>query len=170
MIDEETKKALKEYIFDNYTLKSTSSGKKHKVSEEKLSLKILKEKLDKYIKEEKDIFTFSTLLEYYRQEKKMSTSEVYKNVWMDRRLYSQIMGNRNYRPLRTTAILLGLSLRLNKEEMDRLLESAGFLLSTSSFIDLTVMFCMNFGIYDISDINALLMAIDQKVLCKENVE
>jgi hypothetical protein len=51
--------------------------------------------------------------------------------------------------------------------MDALLGAAGFALSHSSIVDLAIIFCMEHQIYDLHDVNAVLLAVDQKVLCRE---
>jgi hypothetical protein len=135
-----------------------------------VTLKDLAEDLSGYIDIEKNRNTFSTLLDKYREEKDIDPIELYEKACIDRRLYSKIMGERHYRPSKNTAISLGLALHLTTEEMDKLLKAAGFILSKSSITDLTVMYCLESRIYSISDINALLISIGQRVLNKENLK
>ena len=77
------------------------------------------------------------------------------------------MGKRNYHPSKNTVIAFGLSLKLDRDRMDELLEAAGYRLSSSSIADLVIMFCMEKELYDLHDVNALLFSADQKVLCRE---
>jgi hypothetical protein len=60
-----------------------------------------------------------------------------------------------------------MALHLNKDEMNELLISCGFILSHQSIVDLVVMFCIEKEIYNIFDINALLVELKEDVLVKE---
>ena len=51
--------------------------------------------------------------------------------------------------------------------MDELLKSAGYILSSNSITDLAIIFCLNNNFYDLHDVNACLVSVDQKVLCRE---
>ena len=53
----------------------------------------------------------------------------------------------------------------SEEEIDKL--NAGYALSNSSIFDLVVRFCVEREIYDLHDVNALLLQADQKSLAKE---
>jgi hypothetical protein len=107
------------------------------------------------------------MLERLRLEKGMTAAKLYNGAWVQKQLYSKIMGERNYHPSKNTVIAFGFSLRLNREDMGELLESAGFLLSNSSIFDLVIIFCLENRLYDLHDVNALLLSADQKVLCRE---
>jgi hypothetical protein len=120
-----------------------------------------------FIKTDWNHDTFTTLLESFRLEKNLTPVELYTGAWIDKRLYSKMMGERNYKPSKNTAISLGLSLKLTRDQMDALLAAAGFALSRSSIVDLAIIFCMEHQIYDLHDVNAVLLAVDQKVLCRE---
>jgi hypothetical protein len=47
------------------------------------------------------------------------------------------------------------------------LGNAGFALSDSSVFDLVIRFCVEHEIFDLHDVNALLLQADQKVLSRE---
>jgi hypothetical protein len=97
----------------------------------------------------------------------MTAAQLYNGAWIKKQLYSKIMGERNYHPAKNTVIAFGLSLRLDQESLDRLLESAGYRFNNSSIADLVILFCLDQGLYDLHDVNALLLSADQKVLCRE---
>ena len=120
-----------------------------------------------FIKKKRKSETFSTLLERLRLEKNMTPAQLYNGAWIKKQLYSKIMGERNYHPSKNTVIAFGLSLRLDSEGMDELLESAGYRFSRSSIADLVILFCLDQGLHDLHDVNALLVSADQKVLCRE---
>jgi hypothetical protein len=120
-----------------------------------------------YVEHKRSHVTFLHLLEKYKTQRDMSDSEVYGNAWIDRRHYSKIINERFYHPTKKTIIALGMALQLNKEEMDDLLISCGFALSYQSIFDLVIMFCIEKNLYNIYDINALLVELREDVLVKE---
>ena len=123
--------------------------------------------LTDFIKGKRERETFSTLLDKLREEKEMTPAQLYNGAWIKKQLYSKIMGERNYHPSKNTVIAFGLSLRLDLEGMDELLKSAGYRFSNSSISDLVILFCLDMGLYDLHNVNALLLSADQKVLCRE---
>ena len=127
----------------------------------------LTDALTGFIKKERKSETFSTMLERLRTEKGMTAAQLYNGAWVKKQLYSKIMGERNYHPSKNTVIAFGLSLKLDGQSMDDLLESAGYRFSNSSIADLVILFCLDLGLYDLHDVNALLLSVDQRVLCRE---
>jgi hypothetical protein len=123
--------------------------------------------MSKFIKEERDYEDFSHCVEKYRKEKGLTPAKLYKAAWIDTRLYSKIMTTANYRPAKNNAVSFGLALQLNPEEFTGFLQNAGFALSDSSIFDLVIRFCVGRGIYDLHDVNALLLQADQKTLARE---
>ncbi|MBT2679894.1 hypothetical protein J7E38_12845 [Bacillus sp. ISL-35] len=98
-------------------------------------------------------------------DKKGSTdAEVYKKAGIDRRLFSKIRSNPDYRPSKNTVIALALGLELSKKETDKLLSSAGYSLSDSETSDLVIQFCIERNIYDIHQVNYALDYFSQKPL------
>jgi hypothetical protein len=120
-----------------------------------------------YIKENRDYVDFPLSLDKLREEKGLSPAELYKAAWVDKRLFSKIMTTANYRPSKCTAIAFGFALRLNPDEFVSFIRNAGFALSDSSIFDLVIRFCVEREIYDLHDVNALLLQEDQKTLAKE---
>lgn len=93
-----------------------------------------------------------------------SDTEIYKRAGMDRKHFSKIRSNSSYRPGKTTIIALALALQLNKKETDKLLSSAGYLLSNSDTGDLVIQFCLEKKIYDIDQVNQALDYLSLKPL------
>jgi hypothetical protein len=120
-----------------------------------------------FIKEKRDWTSFAHSLDKIREEKGLSPAQLYKAAWIDKRLYSKIMSTANYRPAKNTAISFGLALSLNFDEFAFFLQNAGYALSYSSIFDLVIRFCVEREIYDLHDVNALLLQADQKTLVKE---
>ena len=113
-------------------------------------------KIEDYINETNKENYFQELLFKYIDDRGLKDSDVYNRVHIDRRLFSKIRSDINYHPSKETVILLGLSLKLNEEEIDRLLNSASYSLPKNNVYDLIIRFCFIEGIYEISDINNLL--------------
>ena len=131
------------------------------------SFREVSDRMSGFIKEKHDYTSFAHSLDKIRGEKGMSPAQLYKAAWIDKRLYSKIMSTSNYRPAKNTAISFGLALRLKPDEFALFLQNAGFALSYSSIFDLVVRFCVEREIYDLHDVNALLLQADQKTLAKE---
>ncbi|GHU15835.1 hypothetical protein FACS1894163_03980 [Spirochaetia bacterium] len=120
--------------------------------------------ISSYIESQKNRETFSVMLNRLREERGLEPPELYKAADIDRKLYSRIMGERDYKPSKTTVISFSLALKLSDSEMDALLESAGYALSRSVIFDLVISFCVENMIYSIPDVNALLLARNEPLL------
>lgn len=83
-------------------------------------------------------------------------SDIYKRAGLDRRHFSKIRSNPNYRPSKNTIIALALALRLDKDNTDKLLESAGYALNNCDNFDLVIQFCLEKKIYEIDHVNEAL--------------
>jgi hypothetical protein len=120
--------------------------------------------VDTFILKNKEKEPFTVLLNRLREERNILPSDLYRSAWVDRRLYSQIMGERDYQPAKNTAIAFGLALCLPIETFSTLLQSAGFVLNNSSIFDLIIKFCVLNGIYDIATVNDILVSKNQTIL------
>ena len=107
---------------------------------------------------------FQAMLLRLIDEKKYSDVEVYKRANLDRKLFSKLRSNQDYKPAKKTALALAVALKLNMDETSDLLGRAGFALSPSSRADLIVQYCIDHQIYDIYEINALLFEYDEPLL------
>jgi hypothetical protein len=100
--------------------------------------------------------TFNQTLFRFIDKKAVSDADVYKRAGIDRRHFSKIRSNLEYKPGKNTVIALALALELTKKETDKLLSSAGYSLSDSDTFDLVIQFCLEKQIYDFYDINQAL--------------
>ena len=111
--------------------------------------------IEKYLDQNKSL-GFSELLFSYIDRSGLLDSEVYKKVCIDRKLFSKIRCCKDYIPKKNNVIKLGLALSLDKGELNNLLSSAGYTLSTTNDFDLIIAFCVENNIYDLDIINNYL--------------
>ena len=112
--------------------------------------------IDDFVKQKNDYSDFQSLLFKLIDDRNLKDSDVYNKVHIDRRLFSKIRNNNLYHPSKETIILLGLSLELNEQEIEDLLESASYSLPKNNYYDLIIRFCFINKIYKISKVNSLL--------------
>lgn len=120
--------------------------------------------LKAYIDKEKSDETFSTQLFKFIDSTGLTDAEVYKKAGIDRRHFSKIRCDRDYRPKKSTALALCLALELPLEEAASLLKLAGYSLSSCDTGDLIVKFCIERRIYNLFNVNEALDYFGQKVL------
>lgn len=108
--------------------------------------------------------TFCNKLFRLIHEKNQDDVEVYKRANLDRKHFSKIRSNVNYRPTKKTALALAIALRLNMDETADLLARAELALSPSNRGDLIVMYFIERQKYDIWEINSMLFKFGQPTL------
>ncbi len=107
--------------------------------------------------------SFNEMLFSFIDEKDIKDSEVYKKADVDRKLFSKIRCSNDYIPRRNVIIKLCFALGLNKDNFNKLLNSAGYSLSNSKF-DLIISYCLDNSIYDINTVNDYLYTFSNAVL------
>lgn len=108
--------------------------------------------------------TFCDKLFSLIHEKNLDDVEVYKRANLDRKHFSKIRSNVNYRPTKKTALALAIALRLNMDETADLLARAEFALSPSNRGDLIIIYFIERQKYDIWEINSMLFKFGQPTL------
>lgn len=110
--------------------------------------------------------TFTQMVLRLITEKGWKDPDCYKAANMDKRLFSKIRCNRNYHPDKKTAISLAIALELNIKETNNLLGKAGYALSESDKRDVIVMFFIRQEIFDILELDGVLLENGQEMLTK----
>ena len=118
-----------------------------------------KRSLEDLIDEVED--TFSESLFRWIVKKDLTNPEVYKKANMDRKLFSKILNNKDYKPSKINAIALAIALELNLDETKDFIGRAGYALTHSSKFDIIVEWFILQGNYDIFEINMTLFEFGQ---------
>lgn len=108
--------------------------------------------------------TFCDTLFSIIREKNLDDVDVYKKANLDRKHFSKIRSNVNYRPTKKTALALAIALQLNLDQTKDLLARAEIALSPSNKGDLIVSYFISHHKFDIWEINSMLFKFGQPTL------
>lgn len=123
----------------------------------------LRTQIDKRLQLAKDE-GFSTTLRRMIGERRLWESEVYQRAGIDKRHFAKIRKERNYKPSRKTVFAFAFALKLNREELSRLMLSAGMALSPSDPFDIVIGFLIDEGICDLLVVDQVLDFYDLPLL------
>ena len=121
------------------------------------------ETLHEYMKRMEKTFAYK-LFELI-DEREMTDVECYKKANVDKKTFSKIKCNPDtYKPSKQTAVAFAIALKLNLDETQELLATAGLTLSRSFTFDKIIRYFIRREIYDIFEINEALFEFDQVLL------
>jgi transcriptional regulator with XRE-family HTH domain len=154
MLDKELLEEIQIYIEKHFLFDSIRESLDFKIEGPILD-EMLPYNLDDYIEVNKKPALQQLIFEYI-DNKGITDAEIYKKAGMDRRHFSKIRSNPDYRPKKTTIIALAIALELSEKEADRLLNTAGYSLSESEEHDLIIKYFLEKEIYDLHQVNQVL--------------
>ena len=108
--------------------------------------------------------TFVDVLLQYIRVKGVRDSVIYKAAQVDKRLFSKMVSNREYKPSKDTAVALALALKLSLSEANDMLSRAGYTFSHSNKRDIIIEFFFREKIYNLFDVNEVLHKLNQKLI------
>lgn len=163
MSDQQMLDELKEYIEFHLSIENLVFHNKMQDLEYTIQAESFSIEMEDYIKNHRQPTVHQVLFRLIDLKGARDT-EIYKKAGIDRRLFSKIRSNAEYRPSKHTAIALALALQLDKEDTESLLSSAGYSLSDSNTFDLIIQYCLENNIHDLYSVNLALDHYNQKTL------
>ena len=163
MSDQQMLDELKAYIEFHLSVKNLVLQSKVQELEYTIQAESFSIEMEDYIKNHRQPTLHQVLFSFIDQ-KGVSDTDIYKKADIDRRLFSKIRSNADYRPSKNTAIALALALQLDKDDTDYLLGAAGYSLSDSNTFDLIIQYCLENNIHNLVSVNLALYHYNQKTL------
>lgn len=108
--------------------------------------------------------SFAEKLMEYIDKRGITNAECYRYANVSKQIFSNILSIENYIPKKHVALGFAIALKLNIDETEDLLKSAGYALSDNYTLDRVVMFFIGRRVYDIFKINDILNEFNEKQL------
>ena len=90
-------------------------------------------------------------------KKGVERSLVWKAACLDKRYFSKILCNKGHIPIKKTVIALGLALKLDIDDFEKLLKAAGYALAPGNKFDMAIKICVENHVFNIvEEINPFL--------------
>ena len=121
-------------------------------------------KISEYDLEQQLEKSFSEELIFIIERRNLKTSDVYRKANIDRKHFSKIKNNPDYRPSKITAIAFALAFELDLDETDDFIGKAGYKLTHSSRFDIIIEYCIENKIYDVLEVNDILYDFGENLI------
>lgn len=121
-------------------------------------------KISEYDLEQQLEKSFSEELLFIIEKRNLKASDVYRKANIDRKHFSKIKNNPDYRPSKITAIAIALALELDFDETDDFIGKAGYKLTHSSRFDIIIEYCIENKIYDVLEVNDILYDFGENLI------
>lgn len=108
--------------------------------------------------------SFSEELMHIIDNRNLKPADVYRKAGIDRKLFSKIKNNIDYKPSKITAIAFALALELELNEARIFISKAGYTLTHSSKFDIIIEYCIENKIYNIMEVNDILFSFEEELI------
>ena len=108
--------------------------------------------------------TFCQMLFSLIDQKKFTDVQVYKRAGLDRKYFSKLRSDINYKPKKKVVCALALALELDNATCKKLVKKAGYILTSASKFDLVIRYCIENQIYDLMKVNEMLFDMGLETL------
>ena len=108
--------------------------------------------------------TFCQMLFSLIDQKNFKDVDVYKRANLDRKYFSKLRSDQNYKPKKKIVCALALALELDNPTCKKLVKKAGYILTSASKFDLVIRYCIENKIYDLKKVNEMLYDLGLETL------